>query len=124
MQQPRSKVKKRSPLYVGSIQVLVRIPPAKYAELDAWIARQPEPKPTVPAAIRHLMDKALTCEAADLMAEDTLEVLRRDYEALRRRVEALEAAAEHLFGPDWAARTDRRRAEVLEAIEKLAKREN
>jgi hypothetical protein len=63
MRQLRSKVKKRSPLYVGSLQVLVRIPPAKYAELDACIERQPEPKLTVPEALRRLAYKALACAA-------------------------------------------------------------
>jgi hypothetical protein len=54
------------------------------------------------------------------MADGTLEALRRDYEVLRRRVEALEAAAEHLFGPDWAARTRApMHAGVLETIAKL-----
>ena len=37
MRKAPPKVKKRSPLYVGSIQVLVRIPPEKFAKLDAWI---------------------------------------------------------------------------------------
>jgi hypothetical protein len=42
----------------------VRIPPEQLASLDAWIARQPELKPTIPAAIRRLTDKALAYEAA------------------------------------------------------------
>jgi hypothetical protein len=64
MRQPRSNVKKRAPRYVGSNLFGVRIPPQQLAKLDAWIAPQPEPKPTVPAAIRDLMDKALDCKPA------------------------------------------------------------
>jgi hypothetical protein len=64
MRKARPKVKKRSPLYVGSKLYGVRIPPQQLAKLDAWIAQQPEPKPTVPAAIRRMIDKALACESA------------------------------------------------------------
>jgi hypothetical protein len=32
--------------------VMVRLPPAAIAALDAWIAAQPEPRPTRPDAIR------------------------------------------------------------------------
>jgi hypothetical protein len=63
MRQPRSKVKKRSPLYVGSRQIHVRIPPEEFAKLEAWIERQ-QPRPTHPEALRRLMAKALACEAA------------------------------------------------------------
>jgi hypothetical protein len=65
MKKARPKVKKRSPLYVGSKLYGVRIPPQQLAKLDAWIVQQPEPKPTVPAAIRRLMDKALACSTAE-----------------------------------------------------------
>jgi hypothetical protein len=64
MRQPKSEVKKRSPLYRGSRQIHVRIPPEQFARLDAWIERQPEPKPTLPEALRRLADKAMACEAA------------------------------------------------------------
>jgi hypothetical protein len=64
MRQPNSKVKKRSPLYVGSKQVHVRVPPAELDQITAWIDRQPDPKPTLPNAIRRLTAKALACEAA------------------------------------------------------------
>jgi Arc/MetJ-type ribon-helix-helix transcriptional regulator len=36
-----------------------RMPPELEAKLDAWIARQPEPKPSRSEAIRRLLEKAL-----------------------------------------------------------------
>ena len=33
------------------------------AELDAWIADQPDPKPSKPEAIRRLIDRGLEAEA-------------------------------------------------------------
>jgi hypothetical protein len=64
MRKAGPKIKKRSPLYVGSKLYGVRIRPEQLAKLDAWIERQPEPKPTVQEAIRRLTEKALACEAA------------------------------------------------------------
>jgi hypothetical protein len=37
----------------------VRIHDDRLAAIDAWIARQPDPKPTRPEAIRRLFEKAL-----------------------------------------------------------------
>jgi len=68
MRQPRSKVEKRSPLYVGSRQIHVRIPPEQFALLDAWIEQQ-QPRPTHPEAIRRLMVQALTCKKTAQSAE-------------------------------------------------------
>jgi len=39
----------------------VRIQPPMLAELDIWIASQPDPKPSRPAAIRRLVAEALKC---------------------------------------------------------------
>jgi hypothetical protein len=39
--------------------ILVRIPPDQLAELDAWIATLPDPKPSRPSAIRVLLQAAL-----------------------------------------------------------------
>jgi hypothetical protein len=64
MPKGRPKVKKRSPLYVGAKSVNARVPPADLAQVAAWIDRQPEPKPTLPEALRRLARKALACEAA------------------------------------------------------------
>ncbi|HVL71467.1 MAG TPA: hypothetical protein VM434_06225 [Beijerinckiaceae bacterium] len=36
--------------------VTVRLGPDELARLDAWIAQQPEPKPSRPEAIRRLID--------------------------------------------------------------------
>jgi hypothetical protein len=44
---------------INATQVAVRIPPGDLARLDAWIAAQPEPKPSRPEAIRRLVEKAL-----------------------------------------------------------------
>jgi hypothetical protein len=64
MRKARPKVKKRSPLYVGSKLLGVRVPPQQLARLAAWIERQPEPRPTIQEAMRRLTDKALACESA------------------------------------------------------------
>jgi hypothetical protein len=39
------------------------MPPAALTRLDAWIARQPEPRPTRPEAIRQLVEKGLLSES-------------------------------------------------------------
>jgi hypothetical protein len=39
-----------------------RLPSEQLAALDAWIAAQPDPKPTRPEAIRRLLQKALEGE--------------------------------------------------------------
>jgi hypothetical protein len=64
MRKATQKIEKRSPLYVGAKSVNVRVPPADLAQFTAWIDRQPEPKPTLPEALRRLARKALACEAA------------------------------------------------------------
>jgi hypothetical protein len=59
------KVKKRMGRPpVGSQLVGVRVPPADLAQFMAWIDRQPDPKPTLPEALRRLARKALAREAA------------------------------------------------------------
>jgi hypothetical protein len=45
---------------VGSVPVLVKVPPDELAELDAWIAAQDDPKPTRPEALRQLARKRLS----------------------------------------------------------------
>ena len=37
----------------------VRMPDAELAALDAWIAAQPEPRPSRPEALRHFARQAL-----------------------------------------------------------------
>ena len=37
----------------------IRIPVELFEALDAWIAEQPEPLPTRPEAVRHILQKAL-----------------------------------------------------------------
>ncbi|GLK67022.1 hypothetical protein GCM10008179_06600 [Hansschlegelia plantiphila] len=44
---------------VGAVPVTVRLPPDLLHPLDAWIAQQPDPKPSRPEAIRRLVDQAL-----------------------------------------------------------------
>lgn len=39
--------------------IMVRMPPNRIADLDAWRAAQPYPKPSRPEAIRRLLEKAL-----------------------------------------------------------------
>ena len=40
----------------------VRVQPPQLAQLDAWIALQPEPLPTRPEAIRQLLTASLSAE--------------------------------------------------------------
>jgi hypothetical protein len=40
----------------------LRLYPEQDAAIEAWIARQPDPKPTKQEAIRRLVDKALKGE--------------------------------------------------------------
>lgn len=44
---------------VDAKPLTVRVPPEELAALDAWIARQPEPKPSRPEALRRLAAKGL-----------------------------------------------------------------
>ena len=44
---------------IDATQLSVRMPPEKLARLDAWIAKQPRPKPSRPEAIRRLVEQAL-----------------------------------------------------------------
>jgi hypothetical protein len=46
---------------IGSVLFGVRMPPPLLTAINAWIDRQPEPKPTVPAALRVLAAMALAC---------------------------------------------------------------
>ena len=45
---------------VNATQLAVRVPPDDLAKLDAWIAAQPEPRPSRPEALRRLASEALT----------------------------------------------------------------
>ena len=44
---------------VDATPVTVRLPPANLSDLDAYIAAQPEPRPSRPEAIRRLLAEAL-----------------------------------------------------------------
>jgi len=64
----RRKITKGKPMgrpRVGSRFVGVRVPPPQLAALEAWIAQQPDPKPTIPEAMRRLTNQALACERKD-----------------------------------------------------------
>jgi hypothetical protein len=56
----RDITKKRKPRaeQIGT-PVLVRLQPDQLGKLDAWITRQPEPRPTRPEAIRRLIEFGL-----------------------------------------------------------------
>jgi hypothetical protein len=52
--------KKRGPPPTGKgVQVVVRVQPKQLAEIDAWIAAQPEPRPTRAEALRQFAELAL-----------------------------------------------------------------
>jgi len=44
---------------VDATPVTVRLPPANLSDLDAYIAAQPEPRPSRPEVIRRLLAEAL-----------------------------------------------------------------
>src|SRR4051812_46017335 len=56
--------KRRGPLPTGKGEpIVVRTQPDLMAALDAWIARQPEPKPSRPEAVRRLVALGLKAPA-------------------------------------------------------------
>jgi len=57
---------------VDATPVTVRLPPGNLADLDIWIAAQPEPRPSRPEAIRRLLSQALgkPPDAGSIAAED------------------------------------------------------
>ena len=51
--------------------VMVRLPPPALSALDAWISRQPEPRPGRPEAIRRILAEAIGgADAGSIAAED------------------------------------------------------
>jgi hypothetical protein len=52
--------KKRGRPPTDATPVLVRLMPAQISPLDAWIAAQPDPKPSRPEAIRYALTDWLT----------------------------------------------------------------
>lgn len=53
--------KRRGRPYTGGPKpgIMLRLPGERLAELDAWIAAQPDPKPSRPEAVRRLMERGL-----------------------------------------------------------------
>lgn len=47
-----TNVRKRGRPVIGATPVTVRVPPDQLAKVDAWIERQPDPKPSRPEALR------------------------------------------------------------------------
>jgi hypothetical protein len=45
---------------VGSINIGVRVPPEELSAIDAWIAKQDDPKPSRPEALRRLAEQTLS----------------------------------------------------------------
>jgi hypothetical protein len=43
----------------GAPQIGLRLPPPELATVDAWIVKQPKPKPSRPVAIRRLVEMGL-----------------------------------------------------------------
>jgi hypothetical protein len=50
---------------MGSKTVHATLPAKQFAELQAWRAAQPKPTPTIPEAVRKLLDMALTSEKSE-----------------------------------------------------------
>lgn len=60
MQETLTPRKKRGPKPTGiGAPITVRLQPEVLAALDAWIAEQPDPKPSRPAAIRSFVEAGL-----------------------------------------------------------------
>jgi hypothetical protein len=61
MKQDKTGIKKRRgrPAIGPGEPVVVRMRPEQLSALDTWIARQPEPKPSRPEAIRQILAKHL-----------------------------------------------------------------
>ena len=55
-----AKKSKRGRPSVDSEAVNVRFERQTLTRIDAWVAAQPDPKPTRPEAVRRLLEKALT----------------------------------------------------------------
>lgn len=56
----RSKKARGRPATGKGEPIMCRIQPEQLAALNAWIEAQPQPRPTRPAAIRALLDAALS----------------------------------------------------------------
>src|SRR4051812_33488589 len=56
---------------VDATAIGLRVPPEQLVRLDAWIARQPGPKPTRPEAIRRLIEAGLNATENSSVASDT-----------------------------------------------------
>ena len=64
--QEKSLGKKRGRPPIGpGLQINTMFRPETVAAIDAWIATQPDPKPTRPEAIRRLLTAALDAKGAD-----------------------------------------------------------
>jgi Arc/MetJ-type ribon-helix-helix transcriptional regulator len=62
---PVQHKKKRGPPATGKTPIAaLRLPETMSLQIDAWIAAQPEPRPSRSEAIRRLLAKALSREAA------------------------------------------------------------
>jgi len=61
--QAKKATKKRGrPGFPDSVGIHTRFPPSIASALDAWIAAQPDPKPSRPEAIRRLVEQALAAK--------------------------------------------------------------
>lgn len=49
---------------VDATPIMVRVAPGLLGPLDAWIAQQPDPKPSRPEAIRRILERSLKVGAA------------------------------------------------------------
>jgi len=49
----------------GAPQIGLRLPPPELAAIDGWIAKQPKPRPSRPAAVRRLVELGLAREPAE-----------------------------------------------------------
>jgi len=56
---------------VGSTSINVRLPPDELAALDTWIAKQDDPQPSRPEAIRHHLRYGLARETENAKSRRT-----------------------------------------------------
>jgi hypothetical protein len=85
--QPR---KRRGPPPTGKGEpVQVRLQPPQMAALDAWIARQPEPRSSRPEAIRRLLEDALAATPAKPVARSSKKTAANASEMAGRAIDRL-----------------------------------
>src|SRR5271170_4458415 len=97
---------------IDATQLAVRMPPRDLARLDAWISKQPVPKPSRPEAMRRLVAEALgKPDAGSIAAASTYRAIRvsdgRAVDEWQGRAPDDESAA-HRLGQHFKTKLDQK----------------